>query len=45
MVIKGATRSPIGTFGGSLTDMKKAFEFLQFIIESVVKRTGMEPLD
>ena len=41
VVIVGATRTPIGTFGGSLRDVK-AIELSQFIIESVIKRTGIE---
>ena len=41
VVIVGATRTPIGTFGGSLRDMK-AIELSQFIIESIIKRTGIE---
>ncbi len=41
VVIVGATRTPIGTFGGSLRDMK-AIELSQFIIESVISRTGIE---
>lgn len=41
VVIVGATRTPIGTFGGSLRDIK-AIELSQFIIESVVSRTGIE---
>ncbi len=41
VVIVGATRSPIGTFGGALRDVK-AIELSQFIIESVIKRTGIE---
>ena len=41
VVIVGATRSPIGTFGGALRDVK-AIELSQFIIESIIKRTGIE---
>ncbi len=41
VVIVGATRTPIGTFGGSLRDVK-AIELSQFIIESVINRTGIE---
>jgi acetyl-CoA C-acetyltransferase len=41
VVIVGATRTPIGTFGGSLRDIQ-AIELSRFIIESVVKRTGIE---
>ena len=41
VVIVGATRSPIGTFGGSLRDIQ-AIELSRFIIESVIKRTGLE---
>ena len=41
VVIVGATRTPIGTFGGSLRDVK-AIELSQFIVESVIKRTGIE---
>ena len=40
-VIVGATRTPIGTFGGALRDMK-AIELSQFIIESIIRRTGIE---
>jgi acetyl-CoA C-acetyltransferase len=41
IVIVGATRTPIGTFGGALRDIK-AIELSQFIIESVIKKTGIE---
>jgi len=41
VVIVGATRTPIGTFGGALRDMK-AIELSQFIIESIIRRTGIE---
>lgn len=41
VVIVGATRTAIGTFGGSLRDVK-AIELSQFIIESVIARTGIE---
>ena len=41
IVIVGATRTPIGTFGGSLRDMT-AIQLSQFIIESVIKRTGIK---
>ena len=41
VVIVGAIRSPIGTFGGSLRDIQ-AIELSRFIIESVIKRTGLE---
>jgi acetyl-CoA C-acetyltransferase len=41
VVIVGATRTPIGTFGGALRDVK-AIELSQFIIESVIRRTGIE---
>ncbi|MGD0658616.1 MAG: acetyl-CoA C-acetyltransferase [Syntrophorhabdales bacterium] len=41
VVIVGAIRSPIGTFGGSLRDVQ-AIELSRFIIESVIKRTGLE---
>jgi acetyl-CoA C-acetyltransferase len=41
VVIVGAVRTPIGTFGGSLRDIK-AIELSRFIIESVIKRTGLE---
>jgi acetyl-CoA C-acetyltransferase len=40
VVIVGATRTPIGTFGGSLKDAT-AIQLSQFIIESVVQRTGI----
>ena len=41
VVIVEATRSPIGTFGGALRDVT-AIQLSQFIIESVVKRSGLE---
>jgi acetyl-CoA C-acetyltransferase len=41
VVIVGATRSPIGTFGGSLRDIK-AIDLSRFIIEAVIGRTGIE---
>jgi len=41
VVIVGATRTPIGTFGGSLRDIT-AIQLSQFIIESVIKRTGIQ---
>lgn len=41
IVIVGATRTPIGTFGGSLRDMT-AIQLSQFIIESVIERTGIK---
>jgi acetyl-CoA C-acetyltransferase len=41
VVIVEATRSPIGTFGGALRDVT-AIQLSQFIIESVVKRTGLK---
>lgn len=41
VVIVGATRSPIGTFGGSLRDIK-ATELSRFIIDAVVKRAGIQ---
>jgi acetyl-CoA C-acetyltransferase len=41
VVIVGGVRTPIGTFGGSLRDIK-AIELSRFIIESVIKRTGLE---
>ena len=41
VVIVGATRSPIGTFGGSLRDIT-ANQLSPFIIEAVIKRTGIE---
>jgi acetyl-CoA C-acetyltransferase len=40
IVIVGGTRTPIGTFGGSLRDIK-AIELSRFIIESVISHTGM----
>jgi acetyl-CoA C-acetyltransferase len=40
IVIVGAARTPIGTFGGALKDVK-AIELSQFIIESVIARTGI----
>jgi acetyl-CoA C-acetyltransferase len=40
-VIVGATRSPIGTFGGSLRDIT-ANQLSPFIIDAVIKRTGIE---
>ena len=41
VVIVGATRTPIGTFGGSLRDIT-AIQLSQFIIESVIQRTGIQ---
>jgi acetyl-CoA C-acetyltransferase len=41
IVIVGATRSPIGTFGGSLRDIT-ANQLSPFIIDAVIKRTGIE---
>ena len=41
VVIVEATRSPIGTFGGALRDVT-AIQLSQFIIESIVKRSGLE---
>lgn len=41
IVIVGAARTPIGTFGGALRDMK-AIELSRFIIESVIAQTGIE---
>ncbi|RJR51399.1 MAG: acetyl-CoA C-acetyltransferase [Desulfobacteraceae bacterium] len=41
VVVVGATRTPIGTFGGSLRDIK-ATELSRFIIEAVVNRTAIE---
>lgn len=41
VVIVGATRTPIGTFGGSLRDIT-AIQLSQFIIESVIRRTGIQ---
>jgi acetyl-CoA C-acetyltransferase len=41
VVIVGATRTPIGTFGGSLRDIT-AIQLSQFIIESVIQRTGIK---
>jgi acetyl-CoA C-acetyltransferase len=41
IVIVGATRTPIGTFGGSLRDIT-ANQLSPFIIDAVVKRTGIE---
>ncbi len=41
VVIVGATRTAIGTFGGSLRDIR-AIELSRFIIEAVIERTGIE---
>jgi acetyl-CoA C-acetyltransferase len=41
VVIVGATRTPIGTFGGSLRDVT-AIQLSQFIIESVIQKTGID---
>ena len=41
VVIVGATRTPIGTFGGSLRDVT-AIQLSQFIIESVIACGGIE---
>jgi acetyl-CoA C-acetyltransferase len=41
IVIVGATRTPIGAFGGSLRDVA-AIELSRFIIESVIERTGIQ---
>jgi acetyl-CoA C-acetyltransferase len=41
IVITSATRTPIGAFGGSLKHVS-AIELSQFIIESVIERTGIE---
>ena len=41
VVIVGATRTPIGTFGGSMKDVT-AIQLSQFIIESVIRRTGIQ---
>ncbi|MBN1106485.1 MAG: acetyl-CoA C-acetyltransferase [Deltaproteobacteria bacterium] len=41
VVIVGATRTAIGTFGGGLRDIK-AIELSRFIIEAVIQRTGIE---
>lgn len=41
VVIVGATRSAIGTFGGALRDIK-ATELSRFIIEAVINKTGIE---
>ena len=41
VVIVGATRTPIGTFGGSLRDVT-ANQLSPFIIDAVIKRTGID---
>jgi acetyl-CoA C-acetyltransferase len=41
IVIVGATRTPIGTFGGSLRDVT-ANQLSPFIIDAVIKRTGID---
>ncbi len=41
IVIVGATRTAVGTFGGSLRDIT-ANQLSPFIIDAVVKRTGIE---
>jgi acetyl-CoA C-acetyltransferase len=40
-VIVAATRTPIGTFGGSLKDIT-ANQLSPFIIDAVIKRAGIE---
>lgn len=41
IVIVGATRTPIGTFGGSLKDIT-ANQLSPFIIDAVIKKTGID---
>ncbi|HEU4390427.1 MAG TPA: acetyl-CoA C-acyltransferase, partial [Blastocatellia bacterium] len=43
-VILSATRTPIGSFGGSLKDVS-ASELARVVIEKAVARAGVEPDD
>ena len=42
VVVLGAARSAIGTFGGSLSDMEPA-ELAGMVMKEAVKRSGVDP--